>query len=162
MSRNLPHSLLPACGLVLAVCAYALCADTPKQENQVGDGFAGEIVLVEVKSGSLVAIEQPRVRTIAGLSFVGGNVFFDDSIPNSGEFVGGRVWVPTGEVSRLFEFDTKAKFAVRQEIPRLLKQKGQLELQLRTVKSEGATHQRLTEELQKVMAALADRAHGSR
>ena len=158
MSRFIPRRLFAACTLVLAWHAYALCADVPKEKDLNAGDFNGEIVLVESKSGSSVGIEQPRIRVIAGVSFVSGLVLYEDSFTKDSDAVAcDRILIPVAEVSRILEFDTKARFAARGEIHKMMAKKVRLEKQLRSVQSDSPRYKELIETLQKLEDQFAKR-----
>ena len=96
--------------LFVVVCGSALCADPPKTAEPAGEQFASEVVVIESKNGSTVALQQPRVRMIGGQGFVGGVVLSKETSPNPVPAVGSRIWIATSDISRIIEFDRKAQF----------------------------------------------------
>src|SRR5262249_36392809 len=60
VTRYALRLLATVCGLILVCCAYALSADEPRLENAKVDELSGEVIVIESKGGSSVAVEHPR------------------------------------------------------------------------------------------------------
>jgi hypothetical protein len=149
--------MVPAIGISLVCGAYSLSAgasrEDAKDDDRSGDiAMTGEVVMIATKSGSSFAVLQLRTRIVAGQSFVGGN-----SITDSGEFTGNRVWVPVGDISQMTEFDTKVKFTDRGKIAKMLAKATELRSQLRQMATGTKIYERTAAELQGITTWLAEK-----
>jgi hypothetical protein len=157
MSRFFSRLMVPAIGISLICSAYSLSAGAPKEDAKNDDrsheiGMTGEVVMIATKSGSSFAVVQLRTRTVAGQSFVGGN-----TITDSGEFTGNRVWVPVGDISQMTEYDTKLKFIDRGEIVKMMARAKDLQLTLQKMATGGKLYETTAAELQRIKNWLDER-----
>ena len=101
---------VPMCCLFVVVWGSVLRGDPPKTDEPAGGPFSGEVVVIESKNGSTVALQQPRVRMIGGQSFIGGVVLSRGAPPDPAQATGSRIWIATGDITRIIEFDSRAQF----------------------------------------------------
>jgi hypothetical protein len=103
---------------------------------------ATEVVMIETKIGSTFSVAQMQTRVVAGQSFIGGN-----SMTEAGEFDGNRIWVPIGDVTRMTEYETVARFLMKDKIESAMKHCRQLQQHLRSLPAGSERGERIKKEI---------------